>query len=129
MADIDLNRAISAAITAGVTAVAADPSTPLHQQQVPQVVDAANQVVQNLPSVKAAQATFDYATSNESPFASWGVYGAISSGFSGGYTILEALWDGFDPTNDKSSILTGGMALLACGLFLLGRYRGKPIGQ
>lgn len=127
MSKIDLKDTMQAAIAAGASVVANDPTNNVTRDDIGTLTTEAIKVA--APVIQEAQARYDYATSNENPFASWGNNAAALAGVSGIYNMVEALWDGFQPADDKSAVITGIMSILAAVGFLIGRYRKKPIGQ
>jgi len=127
MAELDLMKTVNAAVAAAANVAAADPANNLKRSDVPKMVEVGIEAAR--PIIHEAQARYDYATDNENPFASWGLNASVLAGISGAYGMVEALWDGFQPTDDKTAIITGIASIGAGIMYLIGRYRGKPIGS
>lgn len=128
MADrIDLTAVATAAVAAGAAAAASDPRVLMDQEDVGQVVKAAEPVVKE--AVREAQATVDYLTNNESLPQSWSFNTALTTVVSSALGIYGALSDGYDPSVDNL-VLTGLLVSFISGV--TGIYARvfvkKPIG-
>lgn len=127
MPKIDLGRIVTAAIAAAATQAASSPTTELTQKDVPQVVDIAHEAVK--PAVREAQARIDYIASQESLPTSWSFNAAVLAVVSSCLTIYGALADGYVASADNIILIGAGGTLLSAAGWLIGRIRGKPIGQ
>lgn len=124
---VDFEKALNSAIAVAASATARDPRTDLAPKDVPAVVEVAKEMVK--PVIADAQARYDYATNNESLPTSWSFNSAWIAVLSSGLTIYGALADGYVAADDNVILIgSGGMLISAAG-WLIGRFRGKPIGS
>lgn len=123
----NIGAAVTAAIATGVLQAASAPTNSLQPHDAGQVTAIVEQAAK--PIVKEMQARVDYITSNESLPASWSFNAAVLATVSSALTIYGALSDGLQLDKDQVILIGAGGTLLSALAWLIGRWRGKPIGQ
>lgn len=128
MADVNLMRTVTAAVSQAVTTIAADPGTKLEQKDVPAIVQVAAEAAR--PIVQQAQAHYDFATNNESLATSYSFIGGLTATLGALGTITEKLWDGYIPADDNTALIPALATLIGAAVVLYGRLVAKkPIGS
>lgn len=128
MADLDLNKVVTAAVAAGAAQVAANPGNNVSNADVPAIVAQAAEIA--APQIAAAQATFDYATNNESLATSYSFTGGLTAALGAISGITMQLQDGYQPAIDNPMLIPQIVTLAGIGWVLYGRlFRSKPIGK
>ncbi len=127
MAKLDIGKIVTAAVMAGVHQAATAPTNTLEPHDAGQV--AAIVAAEARPAIQEVQAKVDYITNQESLPTSWSFNAAVVAVVSGALTIYGALSDGYIPTDDNLIIIGTVGTLISAAMWLIGRIRGKPIGQ
>ncbi len=127
MAKLDIGKIITAAVREGVSQAATAPTNSLEPHDVGQVAAIVEGVAK--PAIQEAQARVDYITNQESLPASWSFNAAVVAVVSGALTVYGALSDGYIPASDNLVIIGTAGTLISATMWLIGRLRGKPIGQ
>lgn len=128
MAGVDIGGVVTAAIAAAAAQAAASPDNDLKQQDVHKVVSVAQDAAK--PVVRELQSRIDYITNNENLVQSWSFTGGLTAAVGAIGTILEKLWDGYQPAVDNPGLILPVVTVLGAGVVLYGRLvASKPIGQ
>jgi hypothetical protein len=127
MAGVNIGNVVTAAIATAAAQAASSPNNDMQASDVNKVVSIAEDAAR--PIVREMQSRVDYITNNESLPKSWSFNAAVVAVLSSALTIYGALSDGLQMDKDQIILIGAGGTLISAAGWLIGRIRGKPIGE